>query len=143
MNFVVDASVAIKWFVEEDLRADARELARRSEELVAPDFILAEISNVLWKKTLRKEITRLQARSVFARSFDPFSRLYPMDLLHGRALEIALELRHPVYDCLYLACTEEVEDGRVVTVDRRFCAAVASTGFADRVIHLSDLFDRP
>lgn len=139
MNFVVDASVAIKWFVEEELRAEARDLTRRSEDLFAPDFILAEISNVLWKKTLRKEITERQARSVFAHSFDPFSRLYPLDLLHGRALEIALELRHPVYDCLYLACAEEVEDGRVVTVDGRFRAAVASTVFEDYVIHLSDL----
>jgi len=139
VNFVVDASVVVKWFVQEELRAEARELLRRDEAFYAPALVLAEISNTLWKKVLRNEISDEQAHSVSHRSHDPFSRLYPLDVLNRRALEIALDLRHPVYDCFYLACAEEVEDGRVVTVDRRLRSAVEGTAYEGLVAHLLDI----
>lgn len=139
MNFVVDASVAVKWFVEEELRAEARELVRRDEDLYAPALILVEVSNALWKKVLRNEISDEQARRIGSWPHDLFSRLYPIDLLNRRALEIALDLQHPVYDCLYLACAEEVEDGYVVTADRRLRTAVESTAYEGLVVHLLDI----
>ena len=139
MNFVVDASVAVKWFVQEELRAEARELLRRDEALYAPALVLAEISNTLWKKVLRNEISDEQAQKASHRSHDPFSRLYPLDALNRRALEIALDLQHPVYDCFYIACAEEVGDGRVVTVDRRLRTAVEGTACEGLVVHLLDI----
>ena len=139
MNFVVDASVALKWFVQEELRPEARELLRRDEALYAPALILAEISNTLWKKVLRNEISDEQAQSVSRRSHDPFARLYSLDVLNRRALEIALDLQHPVYDCFYLASAEEVGDGCVVTVDRRLRTAVKGTTYEDLVAHLLDI----
>ncbi len=139
MSLIVDASVAVKWFVAEDLRAEARELIRSTEEFEAPDFILAEVSNVLWRKILKGEIENAQAREISQQLPDLFSHLYPTELLHGRALEIAICLRHPVYDCLYLACVEEAGEGRVVTADRRFHAATEGTTHAGRVVHLTEL----
>jgi predicted nucleic acid-binding protein len=46
MILVVDASVAIKWFVEEPLRSQARKLLADRHEFVAPDLLIAEVSNI-------------------------------------------------------------------------------------------------
>ena len=48
MNAVIDASVLAKWFVEEDDTVAARRLQHL--KLVAPDLLIVETTNVLWKK---------------------------------------------------------------------------------------------
>jgi predicted nucleic acid-binding protein len=51
----------------------------------------------------------------------------------ARALRLATELSHPVYDCLYLALALNY-DTHVITDDRRFAAAVTDRpDLADRV----------
>ena len=49
MTLVVDASVAVKWFVEEDGRQQALQILDLDER-EAPDLIIAEVANVIWKK---------------------------------------------------------------------------------------------
>jgi len=48
-TLVIDASVAVKWVVEEDGTADAPAL-RRSAKLIAPELLMAECADILWKK---------------------------------------------------------------------------------------------
>jgi hypothetical protein len=50
MTYVVDARVAIKWFVDEAGSARADSLLVETTSFVAPDLILLEKSNILWKK---------------------------------------------------------------------------------------------
>ena len=64
MILVVDASVAIKWFVQEPLRPQARTLLADRHEFVEPDLLVAEVANIAWKKTVRGEIQPEQARSI-------------------------------------------------------------------------------
>lgn len=47
---VVDASVAIKWFIPEIHATAAGRLLEKNLKLLAPDLIFAEIGNILWKK---------------------------------------------------------------------------------------------
>ena len=54
--FVVDASFAIKWVVDEAHTTQA--LLLRRHRLIAPDLLIAECANVLWKKVRRGELTR-------------------------------------------------------------------------------------
>jgi predicted nucleic acid-binding protein len=56
---VVDASVAVKWFVKEDGHEAALGLLAHAH-LSAPDLVFAETANVLWKKLRRN---RLRASS--------------------------------------------------------------------------------
>ncbi len=49
MTLVVDASVAFKWFAQEDGTDRALVLLEREEPIVAPDLIVAEICNAAWK----------------------------------------------------------------------------------------------
>ena len=48
MRLVVDASVALKWFLDEPDSGLARGLITGGDELVAPGFLLLEAGNSLW-----------------------------------------------------------------------------------------------
>ncbi|RYG86114.1 MAG: PIN domain-containing protein [Alphaproteobacteria bacterium] len=118
MIFVVDASVAIKWAVDEVGRDAARQLVLEGHVLVAPDFLLLEVANIVWKKVRLRELDAVQALAVIAEIQLPISRFLPSAPLTLRALKLALELDHPAYDCLYLAAAETA-GGAVVTADSR------------------------
>jgi predicted nucleic acid-binding protein len=49
VTLVVDASVAVKWLVEEPDSDCARSVAASGEALLAPELVLAEAENVLWR----------------------------------------------------------------------------------------------
>lgn len=134
---VVDASVAIKWFVREPLHDAARRLLdEHTDDLGAVDLIVAEVTNVAWTKARGGEISGAQAREIAHAIGRGAPVLYPVALFNERALELALLLDHPVYDCLYLACAEALET-TLVTADKRFCAAARKSGFAARVLSLA------
>jgi predicted nucleic acid-binding protein len=105
MTVVVDTSVAIKWFVREMGRKQALSILDAPERH-APDLIVAEIGNVAWRKAIQGEVTGEQARFVCASVRRYFAVLHRSEALIARAIDIALWLRHPIYDCLYLACAE-------------------------------------
>lgn len=52
-QYVIDASIVVKWFSEEPRRERALELSRRAKlghiMLYAPELLLYEVGNVLWK----------------------------------------------------------------------------------------------
>jgi predicted nucleic acid-binding protein len=137
MKCVVDASVAAKWFVQEALQADAARLLGQASELLAPDWIVQEIAHVAFKKWRDQEIEPDQARAMVQALPGLMTELLPSMDLTDRAFAIAMTVRHPVYDCLYLACAETT-DATLVTADRQLCDAVAGTQFAPLVRHLSD-----
>jgi predicted nucleic acid-binding protein len=115
---VVDASVAIKWFIPEQLSAEARRLLAPEYELLAPDLLWAELGNVLWKKHRRRELDQRTT----ARLLGDFSRV-PIEFHAAKgwtepALELAIRHGVTVYDGLYLALAAG-NGCRVVTADRR------------------------
>jgi predicted nucleic acid-binding protein len=57
--------------------------------------------------------------------------------MHNAALDLAVDYRHPVYDCLYLALANEL-GCKVITADRRFAAAFATGAMAGKVQLLPD-----
>ena len=144
MKLSVDASVAVKWFVSEPLSGNARLLLAHRLDLYAPDMLLAEFANVICKKVRRRE---LQASPRYIDALSSFSAnitLRPVGDLIERAMQISLEIEHPVYDCLYLACAQETES-KLVTADRKLVNKVSdrslaididfigAVGFADEV----------
>ena len=116
MRIVVDASVAVKWFVLEANSEHARRLLASDATLVAPDLIVAETANVMWKRQRVGGITPEQATEAVAALPLIFAELLPSAHLVARAAAIARALDHPVYDCFYLAAAEdlaaELEIGR-------------------------------
>jgi predicted nucleic acid-binding protein len=135
MTLVVDASVALKWFAQEDGTDRALALLERGEPIVAPDLILAEVCNAAWKSLRRRELTPVQFEAVVNDVAQPFARLVPLDQLIRPAAALTRRLDHPVNDCLYLALAD-AEGLPVVTADQRLLAAVHGTSLASRVSRL-------
>jgi predicted nucleic acid-binding protein len=117
-KFVVDASVALKWVIEEDRTPEALALRQRAK-LIAPDLLAAECANVLWKKVRRHELLKeealLAARLLQAAEI----QLLPTRHLFEAALRMSIEIDHPAYDCVYLAVAVE-NKCHFVTADERF-----------------------
>ncbi len=137
MNLVIDASVAIKWFLAENLHAEARRLLDGDDILHAPDLLPVEMANAAWKKAKRKEIDGGQAKAIALAHLRGVPELRPSADLIDRALQMALELDHPVHDCVYLACAEAV-GGIVATADKRFQDAVRASEWSRLIRHLSE-----
>jgi len=131
VTVVVDASVAVKWVLREN-GSDAADALLDDDGLIAPAIWLAEAGNALWRRARMAEISvqeagerlvELQKAPVASLGIGPH-----LDL----ALNLAIGLSHPIYDCLYLALALH-QDTHVVTADRRFAAAAARPDLADRV----------
>lgn len=129
---VIDASVACKWLVEEEGSAEAVRLLETGEGLTAPDLVIPEVASVLWKKLLAGQITSPQAKAAVEELPGLFDELVPGVRLAPRSLAIAESLRHPVYDCFYLALAE-LRNFRLITADTEFVRRLRGTRWARMV----------
>src|SRR6478672_9170429 len=121
---IVDASVAVKWYVPEDGSRAAADLLAAGDVLLAPDLLAPELGNVLWKKVRRGELTPEEAVEIAAAfASDGPVRLRPSTPLLCGALDIAMRFDRTLYDALYLALAV-AENGRLATVDERLCNAL-------------------
>lgn len=132
MSLVVDASVALKWFLPEPDSALAEDLLAGTTALLAPTLIVSEMCNAVWKRLRRGEITAAHADKIPELFGAVGMSLVADETLAGDALYIARRLDHPVYDCFYLALAEQ-RRATLVTADRRLAARVAGTDWAGRV----------
>lgn len=139
-GYVVDASIAVKWLVTETYSSQASRLLRDGITRIAPELLFAEAGNALWAMCQRGEI----GKDDFAEAMDvlkaaPVAVPVPMNRLIGAAGQLALDLDHPVYDCVYLALALQ-EQYPVVTADQRFYDTVKRHLYlADRIVHVRDL----
>jgi predicted nucleic acid-binding protein len=67
MALIVDASVAIKWFIDEPGSDVARRLWRDEPDLLAPDLIVAQVCNAAWRKVRLGQSNSAQAKAIAAR----------------------------------------------------------------------------
>jgi predicted nucleic acid-binding protein len=134
---VIDASVAICWFVRESATENANGLIAATTNLVAPSLMLAELANALWKKTRRGEIRADLAEAGMReiRRFVP--QIVELPDLIRPAFALAHELGHPVYDCIYLALARR-RDAPFVTLDRVMMERLAGTRYASDAVLLAD-----
>jgi predicted nucleic acid-binding protein len=118
---VTDASVAVKWVYPELDSDRARELKYASDSFIAPDLIVVELGNAIWKRAVRGTVDPADAIGALEIATGLLTRLVPTQELAPRAIEIAIALRHPIYDCFYLALAER-ERVPLVTADKRLLA---------------------
>jgi len=129
LTLVVDASVALKWVLDEDGADRAKAVLSGDEALLAPDFLLLEAANVLATKVRRGLITAAGARNSLSGLREGLVRFAPSSTHLDRAHALAVELERSVYDSLYLALAL-AESAVLVTADGRFAQAVARSTYA-------------
>lgn len=124
MSIVIDASVAAKWVLEEAGFERANALRGR-RGLIAPSLVAAEIGSAIWKIVRRGFVSRPDALVAIDAALLPFDTLVANEELQVRALELAIDLDHPIYDCFYLALAERERapmisaDGKLLTAAKR------------------------
>lgn len=123
---VVDASVVLAWYVDEEGSGAAEPY--HGMAFVAPALMWVELANALWKKVRRDSLDPLQAAEALAAAEADVQRIADSDSL-PRAFEIACDLQHPVYDCVYIALAETLST-TLVTADRRLAEACEGTRYA-------------
>jgi predicted nucleic acid-binding protein len=142
MIVVVEPGVAIKWFVEEPLRPQARSLLVNGHELIAPDILIAGVAELAWKKAVAGEIAPDQAepivRCIGLPSF--ISAFVESTRLRNRALALALQCGRSVHDCFYAACAEAAS-APLVCSDETFLQALRLEGIAIRGVALSRIHE--
>ena len=126
MKLTVDASVVVKWFVPEALSDEARLLLGYRLGLHAPDLVLVEFANTIWKKVRRGELANHRPYIDELPNLSEVIALYPAYDLLAPTARIAQKLDHPVYDCLYLACAEAT-GSMLVTADRKFANKIVDS----------------
>lgn len=124
---VIDASVAVKWFIDEqgsDLALDLLESGQG--DLHVPDEFVVEVAGSLVRRANEDKRSREQWRA---------GVYHLIDLIDRRAISIvrtppgqiadaaylAIDLGHPLRDCIYLDLAMKL--GRpLITADARFAA---------------------
>ena len=122
-RFVVDASVAIKWYLPEQNSADADRLLSGVFQLLAPDLLFPEVGNILWKRVMRSELTVQKAQVILHALESLPLTLRPASLLAENAITIACGLKRSFYGSLYMALAV-MTDCRLVTADGKLFDAV-------------------
>ena len=98
-TFVIDASIAVKWVVDEDGTPEALALRQRAK-LIAPELLVAECANILWKKVQRDELLKEEALLAARLLQGVEIELRPMRSLFETETRISIEINHPACDCI-------------------------------------------
>ncbi|MDB5393861.1 MAG: PilT protein N-terminal [Rhodospirillales bacterium] len=136
-KLVVDASVVVKWVVPEIGSQDAARLLKAAP-LAAPELLIAECANILWKKVQRKELMPDEALMAARLIERADIELCPTRHLLEVATKIAIELDHPAYDCIYLSLAD-LNDWHFVTADQRLLQKLAqpkSSAYSVRIMSI-------
>ena len=137
-RYVVDASVAIKWFVPEIHSDAAARLLDETHELLAPDLLLPEFGNILWKKVQRRQISLETSRQILQDFKAVTLQTYPSEPLLEPAVDMANSLGRSVYDCFYLALAV-TQRCQMITVDQKFYNALSTSTFATNLLWVEDI----
>ena len=126
---VIDASVAVKWLLPEPGSDAAAALLDSGEQLIAPALIRIEVTAAILRKVRMQEIDARGGAVAFRLWLqclvDGVITLVPDDVHLAAAWAIALRLKHPLQDCLYLALAES-RRAVLITADKKFAAHDAS-----------------
>jgi predicted nucleic acid-binding protein len=125
-GLVIDASVALQWYLPEAYSEVSRKLLDTPARLMVPGLFYAEFGNALWKRWRREELDRQEIDlTIQALGRVPFE-VFPTRDLSAHAVEIALDHGCTVHDGVYLALAV-LEGARMITADRKLCNAIAGS----------------
>ena len=130
-SFVLDASVAAKWFLpsaHEPLVIEALALLRSYTQgqlrFIVPDLFWAEFGNVMWKAARLGRCSRQEAESAIAVMREHRVPAIASAILVKDAFAIAANFNRTVYDSIYVALAV-TSHTPLITADEKLAGALA------------------
>lgn len=128
---VLDASVAVRWVVEEQGSDEAAALLEKDLAWITPRLLLTEVASALRRKVVDNAVapavTGQSLDALLQAVADGVIRLVDDERIIAQALLLAVSLRHKVPDCVYLALAER-EGASIATADDRLARLARSRG---------------
>lgn len=124
---VVDASIVAAWFLNQQQSPFATALLQMEVELIAPDFMPAEVGTALVRAFRRNLIASEEVGKGIAAITAGLVTLHPTTPLLADACDLACKLRGSIYDATYLELARR-SAALLVTADGRLAGMAASTG---------------
>lgn len=115
---VLDASAAVRLILGDPDAAPLAQAIREAALVLAPELMLSEVANTLWKLQRVALLADLDPQQLLADARDLVDRVEPDRHLQAEALALACHHNHPLYDCLYLALARR-EAATLISTDRR------------------------
>jgi predicted nucleic acid-binding protein len=136
---VVDASLAVKWYLDEPLADEAEAvLVKYLGEISTPDIFISEVVGALVRranidKSKRRESEVSIARFTALFEYEGIAAVRSSPQSISVSASLALDLGHPLKDCIYLALAMEL-GCELVTCDARFAAKAKEVWAGVRVL---------
>lgn len=134
---VIDANVAVKWYLPEKEREDAIALLSGTEILIAPEIIrievLAAITRTIRERGATIEEAELRCRKWLRHLDERVVTLRSEDDLLDRAIDLSIRERHPLQDCFYLSLALQ-ETAKLVTYDKRLFKTAMQVSAESRLL---------
>lgn len=131
-RFVIDASVAAKWFLPKDREPFASEAldliaqyAADEIQLLVSDLFWAELGDLLWNAVRRRRCSRPAADAALATTKGYKLPTVATEALIDEAFAIATSFDRSVYDSIYVALAVESRS-HLVTADEKLAGALAA-----------------
>ncbi len=131
-SYVLDASVAVKWFLPpsgETLVAEALRIlegyTKGSLSLVVPDLFWPEVGNVLWKAVRLGRMSQVLAEDAIKSLSDLRVATWPSRDFLAQAFSMAASFQCTVYDCTYVAMAA-ASNRLMITADERLSNTLAA-----------------
>jgi predicted nucleic acid-binding protein len=120
---VLDASVAVKPYLEERGAEEATELLAGPAKLLGPELIRLEVAGALCRRVRNKELDADDAETRCQHWLAELDKglfgLTPDRDVMAEAVALSTKLKHPLADCLYLAVAIR-SHAPLITADRIF-----------------------
>ncbi|MEQ8713755.1 MAG: type II toxin-antitoxin system VapC family toxin [Cyclobacteriaceae bacterium] len=102
MNIVLDVSGAVSTLLQDEKKGTFKDYLSEADFIIAPELFVVELGNVMWKYVRFQNMSEPKARQVLVSGLDMIDEFVPDLTLIDEAVRLAIQTRHPVYDCLYL-----------------------------------------
>lgn len=137
MNYVLDASVSVKWYIPEIYEQEATRLLKGGHRIHVPELVLPEFSNIIWKKVRRGEITGDEGERIVTALARQRWTIHPHKRIIKSAYTGAEATGQTVYDWTYLALAISLSC-EFVTADEKFYRTLGTTSFKTNLKWIGD-----
>jgi predicted nucleic acid-binding protein len=124
VSAVFDASVVVKWFLDDPLADAAHDARLTLRPAVAPDLMLIEVANALRRYVVQGELQAGSAGENLSATRDVVE-LFDHAPLADEAFALACRFNHSMTDCLYVVLARRL-NLPLVTADGKLARKLAS-----------------